>query len=99
MIVLQLIYITASKPYFTNLPQAVTVLDTVAIGTYVYTVSYSDANAADIPYLTIQKNNAPEFTLNSATGKVQLYGGNIISKDQQNIHVHNHKVNHHYWLI
>lgn len=96
MIVLQLIYITASKPYFTNLPQAVTVLDTVAIGTYVYTVSYSDANAADIPYLTIQKNNAPEFTLNSATGKVQLQGGNIISKDQQNIHVHNHKVNHHY---
>lgn len=72
MIVLQLIYITASKPYFTNLPQAVTVLDTVAIGTYVYTVSYSDANAADIPYLTIQKNNAPEFPLNSATGKVQL---------------------------
>lgn len=53
------------------LPQTVTVLDTVAIGTYVYTVSYSDANAADIPYLTIQKNNAPEFTLNSATGKVQ----------------------------
>lgn len=72
MIVLQLIYITASKPYFTNLPQTVTVLDTVALGTYVYTVSYSDPNAADIPYITIQKNNAPEFTLNTATGKVQL---------------------------
>lgn len=72
MIVSLLIYITASKPYFTNLPQTVTVLDTVAIGTYVYTVSYSDANAADIPFLTIQKNNAPEFTLNTATGKVKL---------------------------
>lgn len=72
MIVSLLIYITASKPYFTNLPQTVTVLDTVAIGTYVYTVSYSDDNAADIAFLTIQKNNAPEFTLNTATGKVKL---------------------------
>lgn len=72
MIVSLLIYITASKPYFTNLPQTVTVLDTVAIGTFVYTVIYSDANAADIAFLTIQKNNAPEFTLNTATGKVQL---------------------------
>lgn len=69
---LEFLFNLAKDPYFTNLPQTVTVLDTAALGTHLYTVSYTDNNAGDLPYLTIQKTGSSDFLLDTATGEINF---------------------------